>query len=118
MGNTLTLTRTASITLNGSGAGTVQLGPASPGETWRPAQVSVSCSAVVATGTCQCSIYAGAGTMQSTFVDGTFSGDTGDTTDAVGGQVLNPGQYIFAVWSGGVPGATATAVIAGSREVP
>jgi hypothetical protein len=118
MPNTLTLTRTASVVLNGSGAGTVQLGPSSPGEIWQPSQVSVSCSATVTAGTCQCSIYAGAGTGQGTFVDGTFSGDTGDTTDAIGGRKVNPGESVFAVWSGGVPGATATAVVAGTRTVP
>lgn len=118
MPRTLTLTRTASVTLNGSGAGTVQLGPASPGEAWQPTQVSVSCSATVSTGTCQCNIYAGATAAQPSFVDGTFSGDTGDTTDAIGGRVVNPGQSVFAVWSGGVPGATATMVVNGTRTVP
>jgi hypothetical protein len=118
MAGTLTLTRTASVTLDGSGAGTVQVGPTSPGEIWQPTQVSVSCSATVTTGTCQASIYVGSGPSQSTFVDGTFSGDTGDTTDAIGGRIVNPGQSVFAVWSGGVPGATATAVIAGTRTVP
>jgi hypothetical protein len=118
MAKTLTLTRTLSVTLNGSGAGTVQVGPSSPGETWQPSQVSVSCSATVTTGTCQCNIYAGAGPSQSTFVDGTFSGDTGDTSDAIGGRVVNPGQSVFAVWSGGVPGATATLVVSGTRTVP
>jgi hypothetical protein len=115
---TLTLTRTASVVLDGSGGGTVQVGPSSPGEIWSPAQVSVSCSATVTTGTCQCNIYAGAGPSQGTFVDGTFSGDTGDTTDAIGGRQVNPGQSVFVVWSGGVPGATATAVVNGTRTVP
>lgn len=118
MAKTLTLTRSLSTTLNGSGAGTVQLGPTSPGEIWAPSQVSVSCSATVTTGTCQCNIYAGAGPSQGTFVDGTFSGDTGDTTDAIGGRQVNPGESVFAVWSGGVPGATATAVVGGTRTVP
>ena len=118
MAATLTLTRTASVTLDGTGAGSAQLGPSSPGEVWRPAQVSVSCSAVVQTGTCEASIYAGAGIGQGAFVDGTFSGDTGDTTDAIAGELLRPGQYVFAVWTGGVPGALATVRVSGSREVP
>ena len=118
MAKSLTLTRTASVTLDGSGAGTVQLGPASPGEAWLPGHVNVSCSAVVATGTCQAIVYAGAAIGQGAFVDGTFSGDTGETTDAIAGHVLHPGQYVFVVWSGGVPGATATAVITGTRTVP
>lgn len=115
---TLTLTHSASVTLGGTGGGSVQLGPSSPGETWQPSQVSVSCSQVVTTGTCQAVIYAGAGPSQGTFVDGTFSGDTGDTSDAIGGRVVHPGESVFAVWSGGVPGATATLVISGTRTVP
>lgn len=108
---------TGSIAGQGGG-GQIQDGPASPGELWRPSLVSVSCSATVTTGTCQANIYAGAGIGQGTFVDGTFSGDTGDTSDAIGGRVLQPGQSVFVVWSGGVPGSTATAVISGQREVP
>lgn len=104
--------------VQGGGNGTAQTGPASPGEIWRPTQVSVSCSAVVTSGTCQASIYAGAAAAQSAFVDGTFSGDTGDTTDAIGGRVVNPGESVFAVWQGGVPGATATLVVSGTRTVP
>jgi hypothetical protein len=102
----------------GQGIGTAQLGPTSPGEIWRPAQVSVSCSATVTAGVCQCSIYAGAAVGQPTFVDGTFSGDTGDTTDAIGGRVVNPGESVFAVWQGGVAGSTASLVVSGTRTVP
>jgi hypothetical protein len=102
----------------GGGTGTAQLGPVSPGEIWAPAQVSVSCSAAVTTGTCQCIIYAGDVPSQAGFVDGTFSGDTGDTTDAISGRELSPGQYVYAVWSGGVPGATASLVVSGTRTAP
>lgn len=118
MPRTLSLTRQASITLNGSGAGTAQLGPAMPGESWQPAQASVVCSAAVSTGTCQAQIYMGPAASQAYYVDGTFSGDTGDTTDAVSGRTLYPGQYIFAVWTGGQPGATATLTVSGQRQVP
>lgn len=117
-GNAATPGAVYSGSFTGQGIGTVQAGPTSPGEVWRPSQVSVSCSAVVTAGVCQCNIYAGAGPSQSAFVDGTFSGDTGDTTDAIGGQVVNPGQSVFAVWSGGVAGATATMMVSGSRTVP
>jgi hypothetical protein len=115
---TLALHPSAAVTLDGTGAGTAQMGPSSPGEVWNPLQASVSCSATVTTGTCEASIYAGAAISQGTFVDGTFSGDTGDTTDAIAGEVVQAGQSVFAVWSGGVPGALATLRLAGTREVP
>jgi hypothetical protein len=102
----------------GGGTGQAQLGPASPGESWAPTRVSVSCSADVTTGTCEASIYAGPTTDQGYFVDGTFSGDTGDQSDGITGQVLHPGEFVTVVWTGGVPGATATMQIQGSRTVP
>lgn len=115
---TLSLTRSLTITLDGTGAGTAQLGPASPGERWLPSQVSVSCSEAVTQGTCQADIYIGPAATQPNRVDGTFSGDTGDTSSAVAGQVIWPGSYLFAVWSNGVPGALATVLVNGTREVP
>ena len=110
------LTRTATITLDGSGNGTAQLGPSITNEQWLPQQVSVSCSAAVTSGTCQAVIYAGA--PPGVFVDGTFSGDTGDTSSAIAGQILWPGQYVTVVWITGVPGAQATVTVQGSRQVP
>lgn len=112
------LLRQVTVTLNGSGAATAQLGPVSAGESWALDRASVICSAVVATGTCQCQIYIGPTASQPNFVDGTFSGDTGDTTDAVAGRIIHPGSNIFAAWTGGVPGATATLTITGTRQVP
>lgn len=108
----------AAVTLNGSGAGTVQLGPATPRELWRPANAHVVCSSAVTTGTCQGSIYAGPQPQQPWFRDSTFSADTGDTTDAVAADELRPGSYVWAVFSGGVAGATATLTVTGTREVP
>lgn len=107
-----------SVTLNGSGAGTVQLGPTYPREVWRPDTASVVCSAVVTTGTCQANIYAGPQAQQVYFRDATFSADTGDTTDSLGSVELRPGNYVWAVFSGGVAGAVATLTVTGTREVP
>ena len=112
------LTRSGSVTLNGSGNGTVQLGPSHANEQWQPSIVSVSCSQAVTTGTCQCQIYCGPAATQAYFVDGTFSGDTGDSSNAVAGQILWPGTYVFAVFTGGVAGAVATVMVQGTRQVP
>lgn len=112
------LNASASVTLNGSGAGTVQLGPSLPREVWHPAKASVICSQAVSAGTCQAAIYAGPQAQQSWFRDQTFSGDTGDGTDTVAADELRPGTYVWAVFAGGVPGATATLTVTGSREIP
>lgn len=112
------LNQSASIILNGSGAGTVKLGPSLPRELWRPSTASVVCSQAVSTGTCQASIYAGPQPQQPWFRDATFSADTGDTSDAVSADELRPGTYAWAVFSGGVAGAVATLTVTGTREVP
>jgi hypothetical protein len=108
----------ASVQLDGTGAGVVQLGPSITNEQWSPSRVSVSCTANVTTGACEADIYCGAYIGQDTFKDGTFSGDTGDTTDAVNGELLWPGQFVFVQWSDGVPGAIATMRVQGTRTVP
>jgi hypothetical protein len=113
---TLGLTATASVTLNSQGNGTASIGPALPGTTWMPSVASVSASSNV--NEAQCKIYAGAQVMQSSYIDGTLSGSTGDSTANIAGQVIYPGQYVFAVWSGGDPGATATLNLNGTKTVP
>lgn len=111
----LQLTALGQAVLNGSGAATIQLGPAHVNEQWAPSLASVWCSANVTTGACQCQIYA---PDLSRFIDGTFSGDTGDSTDNFGGISLWPGQYVYAVFTGGVPGALANLRIQGQKTVP
>lgn len=114
---TLSLTRTANVTLTG-GAGTAQLGPVSPGETWYPTVASVSTEESTVTDEAQCKIYCGPLPSQAYYVDGTLSGSTGDSTGNVAGQVIRPGSYVWAVWSGGDSGAVAVLNIQGTRTVP
>lgn len=106
------------ITLNGAGAGTARLGPAGHGITWTLGTISVHTGQAVAVGTCQCSIYVGDDASAVNFTDSTFSGDTGDSTDAASGRQIRLGKWVWAAWSGGVPGDTATLTITGSMEVP
>jgi hypothetical protein len=112
---TLALSYSISVTLDGSGNGTVQLGPSSPGEQWQLTIASVSVATHVAEA--QCNIYLGGSVQQTTFADGTFSGSSGDSTNNVT-YPLNPGQSIFAVWTGGDAGAKATLVLQGTRTLP
>jgi hypothetical protein len=109
------LTRTASVTLDGSGAGTAAIGPRITNEIWTVGVASVSASANVNEATCR--IYAGSAAGPGTFIDGTTWGSTGDATSNFSGPLYG-GQQVFAAWSGGDPGAIATLVITGTRQVP
>lgn len=106
------------VTLNGSGAGTASLGPSGHGVTWTLGTVSVRTGQAVSTGTCQCLIYVGDRASAENFLDGTFSGDTGDSTNAASGTQILIGKKVFAVWSGGVPGDIATLTVTGTMAVP
>lgn len=110
--------RQVQITLSGSGAGTARLGPSGHGITWTLGSISVHTAQAVSTGTCQCSTYVGDDTSAVNFLDSTFSGDTGDTTDAASGQQIRLGKYVFAAWSGGVANDIATLTLTGTMEVP
>jgi hypothetical protein len=109
------LNRSVPVTLDGSGAGTAALGPALAGEVWTGLTAAVSASGSTKEATAR--IYAGGGVSAATFVDGTTWGSTGDSTSQFGAPVY-PGQQVFAVWAGGDPGAIATLVITGTRQVP
>jgi len=115
---TLSLTATANVTLDESGNGTVQLGPQYAGEIWYPAIASVGTEQETVTNEAQCKIYCGPLASQAYYVDGTLSGSTGDSTANVAGQVIRPGSYVWAVWSGGDYLAVATLNVQGSRTVP
>jgi hypothetical protein len=115
---TLTLSATANATLNGSGTATVQVGPPHAGEIWYPETASVGAQETTITSEAQCKVYVGAAASQPNYVDGTLSGSTGDSTQNVAGKVVQVGSYIWAVWTGGDPGAQVTLNVAGTRQVP
>jgi hypothetical protein len=105
----------ASVTLDGSGNGTARTGPPAHGVLWRPAVASVR----VSTGTLSptCKLYVGPAATDQYFIDGTFTGNQ-NSTDAVKGQVLQLGDFVWAVWTGGDVGAQATVTVGGVKEIP
>lgn len=103
----------ANVVLDGSGKGTAKAGPLSARETWQPEVASVSASTNAAEA--QCRIYSGDAPIPANYVDGTLSGSTGDSTGHVAGNQLRKGSYIWAVWTGGDPGAVATLKVTGSK---
>jgi hypothetical protein len=103
----------AYATLDGSGGGTASIGPLSPGEVWSGLIAAVH----VATNTAEAtaSVYAGAAATRGYFRGATTWGSTGDSTDNL--PEVRVGGQVFAVWSGGDPGAQATLTITGTRTV-
>ena len=108
------LNETNSGTLNGSGAATVQLGPTGSNEVWTPSNVSVICSSNTNEATCK--VYAGPSASQQYFKDITVDGSTGDATDRCNIPIPK-GWFVWAVWTGGDAGATATVNVDGTKVI-
>lgn len=118
MSQTLSLAANASVVLDGDGNGTAEVGPAVPGEIWSPGSVSISCGgAIPVSGTPEVNIYAGNGISRGSFIDATYN-VTGASSSMIAGKTLYPGQEVWAVWTDGPPGQTATIAVNGTRQVP
>lgn len=113
MGTAL-LSTWASAILNGSGNGTVSLGPTGSGEVWTSVTAAVHCSSNSSEATCQ--LFVGSAASPQFFSGGTTWGSTGDSSPWVGAPIP-VGQQVFATWTGGTPGATAYLTLSGQRQV-
>lgn len=109
------LSDTVSTQLDSSGNGTVSLGPLSAREIWYPQSVYVSVNTQGAEAVCK--IYVGDGTEQRNYRDATFTGSTGDSSARVSNDTVRCGHRIYAVWSKGDPGATASLSVNGMKTV-
>ena len=114
MAQQVNLTETGDTTLDGDGNGTAKLGPTGNGEVWTPASVSVICSSNASEATC--ALYAGTSPTAPYFKDLSVDGSTGDATDRCNVPVPK-GSYVWAVWTGGDPGATATVNVDGTKAI-
>lgn len=113
------LSENGSVLLDGSGNGTLRMLPIGGRETWLPVAVAVKTNQAVITNEAQCRIYVGPAASDQYFVDGTLSGSTGDSSGRVEGyQIDTHGSFLWAVWSGGDPGAAGVMVVSGQRQVP
>ena len=113
------LNQSGTTVLDGSGNGTVQLIPDGPGEHWQVATASVKTTQPV-TNEAACRIYCGPQAADQYFADGTLSGSTGDSTDRLAAyDVARAGPFpsVWAVWTGGDTGATATLILTGTRTL-
>jgi hypothetical protein len=105
----LPVTQSASVILDSSGNGSVQTGP-NIGK-WNLTHAAINTSSAAKTP--QCKLYMGTDTGIANLIDGTFVGSL-NSTDNVSAKPIGPGEYIFAVWTGGDPGATATLTVNGT----
>lgn len=106
----LPLAKTAQVTLNSLGTGTVTLSPGRYGVTWHLTQASVR--------TIQSVITKEAKAQLESFpysLPGTATGSTGDTTGL--DLDLSASQQITCTWSGGDPGAIATLTVTGVQYI-
>ena len=110
---TLPLNAKAYVTLDGSGNGTASTGPESSGEVWSGLTAAVRASTNV--NEAICSTYAGAAATPGYFAGATTWGSTGDSTTNL--PVVKVGGNVFAVWTGGDPGAQAVLTVTGTKQV-
>lgn len=103
----------ASVVLDANGNGTVSLGPKIQGQKWNLSVAAIRTS--TANKIPQCSLYMGGPPDPSNMIDGTYSGDL-NSSSRVDAFPLFPGQKLYAVWTGGDPGATATLSVVGTVE--
>src|SRR5215831_2025219 len=102
----------ATVILDGSGNGTASLGP-NVGQRWIVRTASVNIPNAVAIP--QCNIYMGAAPIPAEFIDGTWTGNM-DSTSKTNSYPLTHGEKIWAVWTAGDVGATATLNITGWHD--
>lgn len=114
MAVSIPLSVSARVTLNGSGNGSVSLGPLVPGVSWQPVSVAVRVNPTSNTVVSEFFLYNGIA-VDSNFLGGSYTGDNNSAGLAI---TLWPGQILTGVWTGGNPGATATMTLYGTQTVP
>lgn len=103
------LYESVSVTLDGSGNGTVRLGPSNSFQQWVPSNVACAVSSNTAEPVFVC--YNGT-PSNANRIGGTYTGS--NDSDSITDVVLYPGSYLTGVWTGGDAGAIATMTIQGT----
>ena len=104
------LTASAAVTLDGAGAGSVQVGPTQHAESWTVTGMAVVTSTAAAQP--QARVYLGT-VSPAALVNGTYGGSFDTSSND---QVeLAAGQFLICEWTGGDAGALATFVVTGRK---
>jgi len=99
-------------TVTGAGAATVTVGPTGVGTRWYPVKADITTTSGT-TDASTCALYVGVISL-ATQIGGTSYAGGGDTF-GLAGHMLQPGDFLIAVWAGGKPGDTATLRITGDQ---
>jgi hypothetical protein len=99
----------------GAGTATVQIGPAGLGNTWYPAQVTLSTTTGITKGfdSSVANLYLGPSASALTLL-GTVFGGNGIVAAAL--PSIQPGQFLIAQWNSANPGDTAAMNITGTMD--
>jgi hypothetical protein len=103
-------------TVSGSGTATVAVGPSGTGTRWYPKKGDINTTTGAADAS-TCQIFIGPGTVSEDTLGAGQSYLGGGDTFGLSGEMLQPGDFVTAVWSGGQPGDTATLRITGDQVV-
>ena len=97
-----------------AGTATALVGPSGGGDSWSLDQCSVSTS-VGLLDSSQCIVFVGPQPVPQCQVAPTLAG--GGSQFGLGGIGLSYGWFVWAVWTGGTPGATGTLRVTGQKTV-
>src|SRR5581483_1327414 len=106
------LRESSNVTLDSSGNGFARVGPISSREIWHPQNAHISAN-TNPTNEAICTIYVGRDISQPNFRDISYSGSSGDTSGRIDSDTIYVGQYVYAQWANGDPGALATLTVTG-----
>jgi hypothetical protein len=101
-------------TIGAAGTVTLSAGPAGVGQSWAVDQAGIATS-VGASDTATCAVYVGPQATAPYLVAQSYAGGG----DAIGlaGYTLQPGEFVWAMWSGGTTGSTAQLNVTGTASV-
>ncbi len=92
---------------------TLRAGPTGVGTSWELDQAGLSTSTGAADSS-TVAVYSGPQAISSFFVAQSYAG--GGSSVGLPGLALVPGEFVWAVWSGGTPGASATLKVTGQKN--
>lgn len=101
-------------TFSAAGTAVCVVGPSGVGASWTPAQANAYTS-LGQSDPSTVSVFAGPAAIAQYEVVASQLG--GGAQVALGGAILVPGWLVWAIWSGGTPGATANLYVSGTKTV-
>jgi hypothetical protein len=100
-------------TFTAAGTAQAQAGPSGVGQSWALDQAFLSTSAG-AFDPAECSLYVGPLPLQTYLIVSSLAG--GGSQFGLGGVGLAPGWFVYAVWTGGTQGVSATLRVTGTKQ--